>query len=112
MQANEVKLKKYFYVLRPLLACEWILQGKGVAPMEFGILRTLIEEEFIQKIIDQLLEIKSAADEKTLWHTDPVMMKWLQEKIELSRSRISSLPDKHLPGISKLDTVFQKYIDL
>jgi predicted nucleotidyltransferase len=32
---EEVKLKKYFYVLRPVLACQWIERGYGVPPMAF-----------------------------------------------------------------------------
>lgn len=32
---DEVKLKKYFYVLRPVLACQWIERGYGVPPMAF-----------------------------------------------------------------------------
>ena len=30
-----LKLKKYFYVLRPVLACLWILRGLGQPPMRF-----------------------------------------------------------------------------
>ncbi len=32
---EQVKLKKYFYVLRPMLACQWIELGYGVPPMAF-----------------------------------------------------------------------------
>ncbi|WP_275364405.1 DNA polymerase beta superfamily protein [Xenorhabdus bovienii] len=32
------KLKKYFYVLRPLLAVRWIEMSKGVLPIDFETL--------------------------------------------------------------------------
>lgn len=31
-------VKKYFYVLRPVLACRWIERGLGAVPMELPIL--------------------------------------------------------------------------
>ncbi len=35
LQGEEVWLKKYFYVLRPLLACRWLERGLGAVPTEF-----------------------------------------------------------------------------
>jgi predicted nucleotidyltransferase len=35
LRGDTVRLKKYLYVLRPLLATLWIEQGRGVAPMRF-----------------------------------------------------------------------------
>ena len=36
LQGETVRLKKYFYVLRPLLAARWVEAGKGVPPMRFA----------------------------------------------------------------------------
>lgn len=33
LQGEEVRLKKYFYVLRPILAAQWILDKKCAPPM-------------------------------------------------------------------------------
>ncbi|MCL4152986.1 UNVERIFIED_CONTAM: hypothetical protein GTU68_007345, partial [Idotea baltica] len=38
LQNETVKLKKYFYVLRPIIACDWIAEKKEMAPMEFQTL--------------------------------------------------------------------------
>jgi predicted nucleotidyltransferase len=35
LQESEVWTKKYFYVLRPLLACRWVEADRGAVPMEF-----------------------------------------------------------------------------
>ena len=37
LQSDNVKIKKYFYVLRPLMACIWIEKYKESPPMEFDI---------------------------------------------------------------------------
>lgn len=36
LKGEDVKLKKYFYVLRPLLACKWILEKDTPPPMLFS----------------------------------------------------------------------------
>ncbi len=39
LQGEQVKLKRYFYALRPALACQWIVERQTVPPMEFDQLR-------------------------------------------------------------------------
>lgn len=36
LQGKEVRIKKYFYVIRPLLAAEWIVKKKTQPPMSFS----------------------------------------------------------------------------
>lgn len=42
LSSETVVLKKYFYVLRPVMACMWIERGLGVVPTEFGKLLDVI----------------------------------------------------------------------
>jgi len=49
-----IKLKKLFYVLRPLLAAKWILDKKTVPPMDLPNLMTQISEI---KILDRINEL-------------------------------------------------------
>jgi uncharacterized protein len=44
LQAEKVPLKKYFYVLRPLLSVRWIEKHGTAAPLEFERLLPLIED--------------------------------------------------------------------
>lgn len=61
---DTVELKKYFYVLRPLLAALWIEQGRGIAPMRFqDLVDTLITDPQLHHAIDRLLAHKRAAGE-------------------------------------------------
>lgn len=60
---GEIRLKKWFYVLRPLLAARWAVQRGGVPPM---VLHDLMEDwqpEYHQEIFD-LIELKSQKDEQ------------------------------------------------
>lgn len=58
LKGETVRAKKYFYVLRPLLACRWILDKKTPPPVQFS---KLVKEELpleLVKEVDKLLELK------------------------------------------------------
>ena len=64
LQGDKVRLKKYLYVLRPLLATLWIEQGRGIAPMRFqDLVDVIVTDPNLRAAIDQLLVIKRAAAE-------------------------------------------------
>ncbi len=64
LQGEIVWIKKYFYVLRPLLAIQWIEAERGVVPVEFQVLvDTLVQDEALRQAIDQLLQRKRAGEE-------------------------------------------------
>ena len=59
-----VWIKKYFYVLRPILACKWIEAGHGPVPMEFeALLQEMVPVGSLLNEITQLLERKRNGDE-------------------------------------------------
>ncbi|MEC5144678.1 nucleotidyltransferase domain-containing protein [Chitinophaga sp. 212800010-3] len=109
LSGSSIKLKKYFYVLRPLLACLWIQAGKGVPPMEFAHLRTLITNADIQAAIDQLLELKARSDEQTVIPPIEPLHQWMAATLEECRAQSADLePVKN--DIAELDGIFRKYI--
>jgi hypothetical protein len=67
LQADEVRYKKYLYVLRPLLAARWIRARPGVPPMRFADLaqHTLdaVRDAALIAEINALLEVKMRAGE-------------------------------------------------
>ncbi|SFN75386.1 hypothetical protein SAMN03159304_00919 [Pseudomonas sp. NFACC24-1] len=67
LQSPEVPLKKYFYVLRPLLSVRWLERFNKPAPIEFDALRQVIDgEPELHRAIDDLLAIKRASPEMGL----------------------------------------------
>ena len=63
LQNDEVKTKKYFYVLRPILACLWIEKFNESPPMEFDKLLTLINNKELLNKINELLTKKRSGVE-------------------------------------------------
>ena len=92
MQADEVRYKKYLYVLRPLLAARWIRARASVPPMRFAELaqHTLDAQQDAALIADinALLEVKMRAGEAA---TSP---RWpgIHHFIETELARIAAEP--------------------
>lgn len=64
LKTDLVPLKKYFYVLRPLLSVRWLEAFNAPAPIEFERLRVLVDEEpGLQQAIDDLLAVKRVSPE-------------------------------------------------
>jgi uncharacterized protein len=64
LKGEEVWTKKYFYVLRPILACLWIEQGLGIVPTEFHrLVEAVVTDRGLRNEIDALLAAKKAGQE-------------------------------------------------
>ena len=61
LKGEEVWTKKYFYVLRPILACLWIEKGLGIVPTEFHkLVEAIVTDRELKDEIDALLAAKKA----------------------------------------------------
>lgn len=64
LRADKVPLKKYFYVLRPLLSVLWMERYGTAAPIEFGrLLHLVVDQPELTAAIDNLLAQKRLAPE-------------------------------------------------
>lgn len=89
MEEGTVKLKKYFYILRALLAARWILDHRSIPPIEFGKLVDLIRSETeVMAEIEALLAVKKVTSEVGAGSPNQVLdtfiagqLEWLEEAI-------------------------------
>ena len=59
LKSDMVKAKKYFYVLRPVLACRWILDRGTPPPMLFSeLVKAELRGEELNTEVEKLLELK------------------------------------------------------
>ncbi|MDC0435101.1 nucleotidyltransferase domain-containing protein [bacterium] len=63
LSKDRVKLKKYFYILRPLLAIRFIEQGLGLPPVRFQELVDAVAPLEIRQTIADLIEVKKVSPE-------------------------------------------------
>jgi predicted nucleotidyltransferase len=82
LQGPTVRLKKYLYVLRPLLAAQWIDTGRGLPPMRFAELaETLVDDASLRDEINQLLEFKMRAGESEHGVRYPRIHAFIEERL-------------------------------
>ena len=70
LKGEKVKPKKYFYALRPVLACIWILSFHTAPPVPFADLYDSVLPDEMKECVDYLLDLKINGPEKML--IDPV----------------------------------------
>lgn len=93
LQGEEVKLKKYFYVLRALLTARWAADKLSVPPMEFRPLLALLQDRpDLVATIEDLLERKKTADEKTLIPVQAALQQYIEEEFERISLVAKTLP--------------------
>lgn len=64
LQGESVRLKKYLYVMRPLLAAQWVDEGRGMPPMRFAeLVDGLVTDATLRAEINALLAAKMRAGE-------------------------------------------------
>lgn len=64
LRGDTVRLKKYLYVLRPLLAVQWIDEYRSMPPMRFAELaQATISDETLRDEINRLLAVKMRVGE-------------------------------------------------
>ncbi len=110
LRTEQVKLKKYFYVLRPILACQWILDKKSPPPMLFEELVRAEADEKIQGYIDSLLKMKINTPEKKLINRIEELNTFIEEQLGLIEEKIKELPEECEKNWDELNKIFLKII--
>lgn len=107
LQGELVALKKYFYVLRPLLAVRWLERYGRAAPIEFDKLLHLIgDNRALVADIQALLEQKRAAPEMGLAAPVPSIHAFIETELERLET-FSPQPSPRGDVLSKLNDVFR-----
>lgn len=105
LKAEDVWTKKYFYVLRPVLACHWIERGLGVVPIEFGrLVDRVVEDADLRQEIDELLIKKRDGAELDRGPRNPILSGFLER--ELVRLRAEAQQPAKTRDPATLDHLF------
>lgn len=106
LRGDTVRAKKYFYVLRPILACRWILERGTPPPMVFSDLADACLIPELKHTVDDLLELKIHAPEiKLIPRIDP-LNRYLENSILEIRQKIEGLPAESLRDWTGLNRLF------
>ena len=106
LKRDTVKAKKYFYVLRPVLACRWILEHGSPPPMLFADLMDAELPSDIKPDVNRLLNLKMNSPEvKEIPRVDRINA-YLDASLEDIKAQIKLLPEEASIPWDELNTFF------
>ena len=112
LKEDMVKAKKYLYVLRPMLACRWILSNGTPPPIKFS---ELFERELpyeLRPAVNQLLELKINSPEITLIPKIDILNNYLDLSILEIKKKIAMLENNPEKSWQKLNELFISQLDI
>lgn len=109
LQGELVWTKKYFYVLRPILACRWIERFDEPVPMEFQkLLDETVDNTELTLEITKLLEQKKQGEELDYAPRIPSISNFIES--ELGRL-VEKKPEKiEYKGYNELNNIFRTIV--
>jgi uncharacterized protein len=106
---DEVRLKKYLYVFRPLLACRWLARDLGQPPMLFSELLAVLEENEVRAEVDALVARKQAGDELDAAPPVPVLHEFLAEELPRLEAQLARAEPEG--EVAPLDRFLQRWTE-
>lgn len=101
-----VSLKKYLYVLRPLLACRWIERFQSPVPMLFQeLVDAVLDEADVREAVAELVARKQSAEELSVAPPVEVLSQFVQ--MELVRLDALNHPTDASGDVDELDAFFR-----
>ncbi len=101
-----VSYKKYFYVLRPILACRWIEERRCPPPVLFSELAAEVLEEDRKAAVDLLLRKKQQVTEAWKGERFAELDAYIVKNLEEYKAKLSSMRDDRERSWDALNQVF------
>lgn len=111
LQGESVRVKKYFYVLRPVLACRWIGAHGTMPPIEFA---ALLEDQLVptlRPVVLALLDRKRSGEELASGARIAPLNDYLDSELAALRDQLRSTPRRSPPNWERLDRAFRTALD-
>lgn len=106
LKTDTVKVKKYFYVLRPILACKWILHKQTKPPMLFNELMDSELDDTLKPVVEKLIDIKMNTPEiKEIPKVDEIDL-YLVETMSVLKEEIFAYPGESHGDWEPLNKLF------
>ena len=105
-EKREIKLKKYFYMLRSLLASKWVMIYHEKPPILLSELLALVENGEILRETDKLLEMKKAGDESTKIIGNKIINEFIFDAKKEVEEMVKNIPNSKNTDLKFLDKFF------
>lgn len=110
---DKVKIKKYFYILRPILACKWIEKHLTVPPVKIQVLlEEIVENDPLKQEIHLLLKRKAQGNEIEFEPKIAVINDFIERELLQIETFIQSLNHSNKGDITVLlDCLFREILE-
>jgi len=116
IQGLSIGLHRIFYIIRPLLACEWIVQHDSMPPTEF---QKLLEGDFLPlPLMNEVMEIMQRklitvmGDRESL-HLSKDLLYWLTDSLRQHQETLQLLPTTAITvPLESLNDLFRSSIGI
>lgn len=111
LKGEEVWVKKYFYVLRPVLACNWIERGLGPVPTEFSVLvDKIVEDKKLKSSIEKLINEKKRGNELSKGPRINIISEYIEEEIPRLK-KITIKKKRNISKTNRLNKIFRAALE-
>ncbi|MEP1306391.1 MAG: nucleotidyltransferase domain-containing protein [Balneola sp.] len=112
LKGDKVRIKKYFYVLRPVLACMWIERTTEIAPMEFDLMvESEIHDTEVKKEVKNLLVRKKSGEELDWEPKIDSIDQFLEQQIVYYKEYLRNFDYQKYPDTELLNKIFRETLD-
>lgn len=111
LDGEEVGIKKMFYILRPVMAAQWVARHGSMPPTEFA--RLLEDAELSREVrseIERLQEEKTRAAEREMTRPGEILRDWVRESLDRLEADAKKIGKREPAGWEPLDELFMKVI--
>lgn len=110
LQEDMVRYKKYFYVLRPILACKWIEERTCPPPVLFDTLCEAVLEEDMRPLVEELLAKKVQMSEAEKAPRIAAINQYIEEKLQYYKALTNGMADDRKPEWEPLEREFRNIL--
>ena len=93
LHGDEVRIKKYLYVLRPILAAKWVIDKKTAPPMLFSDLIKAELDPAIKPEVEHLLEMKRDLPEMGMAKKVTVLNDYIEDTLPTFKAIADEMPE-------------------
>lgn len=105
---GSIKIKKLFYVLRPLLAAQWCVERNSIAPMNIKDLKAGLPAD-LWEMVSELILKKESVGEGFMVNIPEQLKAWIDSTIISCTAKAKAM-DKDYFSTTMLDDFFRKTI--
>ena len=108
--ADQVRLKKYLYAVRPIMCAQWALEHGTFPPTRFDrVFEGVTLDSKTRSLVNELLDMKRAAGEATVGGRIRDLDQYVSTALEEWHGRVHQLPSPKFPA-GPLDDLIQSIL--